>query len=479
MKLAWRCAAGRVAGVLCGCLAALGAVAEEGPRELADPIAETIAKGDIVVGVVPFVRAPQSFDPVKPLGTNDAWARIQSLAPIPDGSGRLVFNDLRGLLYVTDVDGSEPAAYLDLRREGLALHNHDFPNEAGLLGFAFHPDFGKPGEPGHGKFYTAYSAAPESLQEVISGANQESVIREWTIADPGATAFVGTGREVFRVSQFAPTHNIGTIAFNPAAEPGSDDYGLLYVCLGDGGGANDPQKNGQNPESVLGAILRIDPLGIEKGEYGIPEDNPYADGQGGAPEVWAWGLRHAQQFSWDTDGRMFINDIGQDQVEEVNLGVAGGNYGWPLREGMFATAQGSAGTRLGSVYPLPEEESGRFIYPVAQYDHSEGFAIGSGFVYRGEGIPELQGRYVFGDITLGRIFHMDADDLTPGQPTTISELRLSIDGEERELADIAGYTNTYHAGIPRVDLRMGMDAAGEIFLLTKGDGWIRKLVAAN
>ena len=151
--------------------------------------------------------------------------------------------------------------YLDLRREGLALHNHDFPNEAGLLGFAFHPDFAERGKRGHGKFYTAYSAAPETLAEVISGSNQESVIREWTIADPGATAFVGTAREVFRVSQFAPTHNIGTIAFNPAAAPGSDDYGLLYVCLGDGGGANDPQKNGQNPDTLLSAILRIDPLG--------------------------------------------------------------------------------------------------------------------------------------------------------------------------------------------------------------------------
>ena len=324
---------------------ALGVAAEEGPAELADPIPETIAKGDLVVGLVPFVRAPQSFDPVKPLGTNDAWARIQSLAPVPDGSGRLVFNDIRGLLYVTDVGGAEPEVYLDLRREGVALHNHDFPNEAGLLGFAFHPDFGTPGRPGYGKFYTAYSGAPVTLAEVISGTNQESVIREWTATDPTANAFVGAAREVLRVSQFAPTHNVGNIAFNPHVEADADDYGNLYICLGDGGGANDPQGNGQNPQTLLAAILRIDPLALDKGEYGIPAGNPFADGEGGAPEVWAWGLRHAQQFSWDTDGRMFINDIGQDQVEEVNIGVAGGNYGWPVREGTFATAQGSAGTR--------------------------------------------------------------------------------------------------------------------------------------
>ena len=312
---------------------------------------------------------------------------------------------------------------------------------------------------------------------MISGLNQESVIREWTIADPGATAFVGTAREVLRVSQFAPTHNIGNIDFNPTAAPDSSDYGLLYVCLGDGGGANDPQRNGQNPGTLLSAILRIDPVGAGEHEYGIPEDNPFAGGEGGAPEVWAWGLRHAQQFSWDTDGRMFINDIGQDQVEEVNLGVAGGNYGWPLREGTFATAQGSEGARLGSVYPRPEEEAGRFVYPVAQYDHDEGFAIGSGFVYRGDGIPELAGRYVFADITLGRMFHMDTANLEPGRPAAISELRLTFDGDERPLMDIAGFTNTYHDGIPRVDLRMGIDSGGEIYLLTKGDGWIRKLVA--
>ena len=470
---------GRAAGAVLGWAFVLSTVAEEGPAELADPIPEAIVKGDLLVGVVPFVRAPQSFDPVKPLGTNDAWARIQNLAPIPDGSGRLVFNDIRGVLYVTDVHGAEPEVYLDLRREGVALHNHDFPNEAGLLGFAFHPDFGTPGRPGYGKFYTAYSGAPATLAEVVSGTNQESVIREWTATDPSANAFAGAARELLRVGQFAPTHNVGNIAFNPYAAIDSDDYGNLYICLGDGGGANDPQGNGQSPETLLAAILRIDPLALDKGAYGIPDGNPFADGEGGAPEVWAWGLRHAQQFSWDTDGRMFINDIGQDQVEEVNLGVAGGNYGWPVREGTFATAQGSAGTRLGSVYSLPDEEPGRFVYPVAQYDHDEGFAIGSGFVYRGEGIPELRGRYVFGDITLGRIFHMDANDLTPGQPAAISELRLMIDGEERELVDVAGYANTYHAGIPRVDLRMGMDAEGEIYLLTKGDGWIRKLVAAR
>ena len=285
-------------------------------------------------------------------------------------------------------------------------------------------------------------------------------------------------RELLRVPQFAPTHNVGTLAFNPTAAEGTPDYGMLYICLGDGGGANDPHENGQDPSTLLAAIIRIDPLGGEgDAAYGIPADNPFADGVDAAPEVWAYGLRHAQHFSWGPDGRMYINDIGQDQVEEVNLGVPGGNYGWRIREGMFATAYGRGTMRLGQVYALPEED-GPYVYPVAQYDHGEGYAIGGGYAYGGEAVPALRGKYVFADITRGRLFLIDTDGLEPGNPAPIEELRLLFDGEERDLIDVAGFANTYHGGV-RADLRLGIDAAGEIYLLTKGDGWIRKLVAAT
>ena len=116
------------------------------------------------------------------------------------------------------------------------------------------------------------------------------------------------------------------------------------------------------------------------------------------------------------------------------------------------------------------------MYPVAQYDHDEGYAIGSGFVYRGAAIPALQGRYVFADITRGRVFTIGTNALRPGHPVPIEELRLNIEGEERALLDVVGFGNTYHGGV-RADLRLGLDAAGELYLLTKGDGWIRKLVA--
>lgn len=468
---------------------AVAAFAEEGPQPLPNPLPDAIPQGDIVVAAVPFVRAPETSDPAKPVGTNDAYARIQYLMPIPDGSGRLVFNDLRGFLYATDASGADPVVYLDLNAQDVDFYNASYPNETGLMGFAFHPEFAEEGKPGYGKFYTAFTAVPAGfgsniddaalgqLMFYVSGQDQGDVIREWTATDPAADVFEGTSREIFRNAQFAVTHNIGTIAFNPYANEDSPDHGLLYASIGDGGSANDPEDNGQDLATPLGTILRIDPL--KSGEdraYGIPADNPFVDRAGAAPEIWAYGIRHAQHFSWDEDGRMFINDIGQDQLEEINLGIPGGNYGWRLREGTFATAFGVEAAGIGNVFPLPPTDEELFVYPVAQYDHDEGYAIGSGFVYRGVGIPSLRGRYVFADITRGRIFTIATDALRPGHPTPIEELRLTFDGEERALLDLVGFGNTYHGGV-RADLRLGLDAAGELYLLTKGDGWIRKLVA--
>ena len=469
-------------------LTSMAVFAREPPQPIEDPLPATIPKGQIVVAAVPFVRAPRTTDPATPVGTNDAYARIQYLQPIPDGSGRLVFNDLRGILYLTDATGTEPVVYLDLHARDVGFYNASYPNETGLLGFAFHPEFAEQGKPGYGKLYTAFSAVPagfgsnvddaalKALMFYVSGQDQEDVIREWTATDPAADAFEGSSREVFRGGQFAVTHNIGTIAFNPHAAGDSRDYGLLYASIGDGGSANDPRENGQDLSTPLAAILRIDPLNPAGDRaYGIPPDNPFAGVAGAAPEIWAYGLRHPQHFSWDEDGRMFINDIGQDQVEEVNLGIPGGNYGWRLREGTFATAFGWNAAGIGSVFPLPATDGELFVYPIAQYDHDEGYAIGSGFVYRGEAIPALRGRYVFADITRGRIFSIRTDALRPGHPTPIEELRLTFDGEERELIDVVGFGNTYHGGV-RADLRLGLDAGGELYLLTKGDGWIRKLV---
>lgn len=455
----------------------------------AGPLPATIVKAGLAVVATPFARAPRTTDPplapnAPPAYGNDAYARIQYLLPVPDGSGRLAVNDVRGPLYMIGGEGGEPTLYLDHRTEDIGLDTSHMPNEAGFLGLAFHPEFGVAGAPGHGKFYTAYSASVESgvADYLEAPANvQESVIREWTARDPAAAEFAGTSREVLRVGQFAPNHNVGTVAFNPTAAPGSPDYGALYVAIGDGGAAQDPMDHGQRLATPLGAILRIDPLARTEGRgYGIPADNPFVGRSDAAAELWAYGLRHPQQFSWDAAGRMFIADIGQDSVEEINLGVAGGNYGWRLREGTFATMNAVGALPGGLVYPLPEADPEPFMYPVAQYDHDEGYAIGGGYVYGGEGIPALRGKYMFTEMVRGRLFAIDAGNLVEDGATRIEEVRILIDGEEVELTDVAGFHDTYKGvGALRVDARLGIDHQGELYLLTKGDGWIRRLTATE
>ena len=459
-------------------IAAAAFPVEAQPEALADPIPEAIPKGDLIVEATRFVRAPRTEDSVVRRITTTSHARIQYLTPVGDGSGRLVLNDIRGVVYITDEDGMDPVTYLDVRTRDIGFDDSSFPNESGLVSVVFHPQFAAAGTPGYGKLYTAYSARSDSgvadYLDDDAGAH-ESVIREWTADDPQANVFSGTSREVFRIGQFAPNHNIGTLAFNPTAAPGSADYGILYASLGDAGAGHDPRDYGQSLSEPHGAIIRIDPLGGDGSRgYGIPADNPFVGEAGVAPEIWAYGLRHAQQFSWDTDGRMFMGEIGQETVEEINLGVRGANYGWRLREGMFATGFTVPPGRPGPLYPRPAEDEQPLVYPVAQYDHDEGHAVSGGYVYRGRAIPELQGKYLFTDFPTGRVFYIDADGLVPGELAEIRELRLIVDGQEQDLADAVGHRNPYDPGL-RADARLGIDSAGELYLLTKADGWVRKL----
>ena len=281
----------------------LGTVVHGQSERLEDPISETIQKGELVVGVDEFVRVPRTVDSSDGGQTNPAYARIQYLVPVGDGTGRLAINDLRGPLYLTDESGATPTMFLDLRQQDIGFDDSMFPNETGLVSVAFHPQFGLEGTPGYGKFYTAYSAGSDTgVADYLEddAESHESVIREWTVSDPSENVFRGTSREVFRIGQFAPNHNIGTIAFNTHVGPDSPEYGLLYVCLGDGGAAHDPRDYGQSLEVPQAAIIRIDPLGREGAkEYGIPSDNPFVGEANVAPEIWAYGLRHPQHFSWD------------------------------------------------------------------------------------------------------------------------------------------------------------------------------------
>ena len=173
-----------------------------------------------------------------------------------------------------------------------------------------------------------------------------------------------------------------------------------------------------------------------------------------------------------------MNDIGQNQIEEVNIGIRGANYGWNVREGTFLTGAGVEGGSLPYLYPLVDQNDD-FTYPVAQYDHDDlSNAIGAGFLYEGDAIPTLRGMYVFSDLVQGRLFYTDLSERNEQGLATILELRTRINGKNQALKEVLAYENTY-APIPRVDLRLGTDSEGEIYTLSKGDGKIRKIVLAE
>lgn len=256
------------------------------------------------------------------------------------------------------------------------------PSEAGLLGIAFHPDFATNGE-----VYLSYTTG-----------NLVSHISRFTSLDGGQTLDPESEELLLTLDQPFDNHNGGNILFGPD--------GFLYIGFGDGGSGGDPGDRAQNTGTLYGSLLRID---VDNGSpYGIPGDNPFApnalcsDGTGtepmSCPEIYAWGFRNPWRFSFDSaTGELWVGDVGQNAWEEVDTVELGGNYGWRCREGAhdFNTS---------GVCP-----SG-LIDPVIEYSHGVGISITGGYVYRGDDIPELTGRYVFADLN-GKIF---ADTLAAG-----------------------------------------------------------------
>ncbi len=443
---------------------------------LADPIPGEIEKGRLIVRVEDFAQVPAS-SVLRPL------ARVNMLTHAGDGSGRLFVIDMAGSIYVIRDKRVIPEPFIDLGK----YRGADFlaeEQEIGVKSIAFHPDFAKPGAPGFGRLYTVHSERAESnsasdetptFPSPSGSIHHYDVVSEWSV-DPTEPDRVlpDSQRELMRIAQPEQDNGIGQIGFDPNLERGDPSYGLLYIAVGDGGAGDHsivaPYRQGQNLGTPFGAILRIDPRpGSTEGAYGIPGSNPFATaGADVLAEIWAYGLRNPLRFSWDTrgDGRMLIADTGQKNIEEVNLGLPGANYGWSFREGTFAVNHADE----SEVFPLPPgDASWEFTYPVLQYDHDEGDAIAGGFVYRGRLLPDLRGRYVFTDLVTGRIFHVDANALTPGRSAKIEELRLFYNGAEKTFLDIL---NDDH----RADLRLGVDEDGELYALTKRDGMVRRLL---
>jgi hypothetical protein len=443
--------------------------------QVADPVPGNVPLGDVEVRVEFVVQLPDSGSMSRP--------RARPMILSGDGSGRRFVADQNGIIYQIHPDASL-SVFLDVAAATDLVV--DF-NQRGVSSFAFHPDFSAFFKPGYRKLYTATtqstaSGTPDFPVPAGAPTSHHTVIEEWEVmsTDPDAID-PASRREVLRIGQPYDGHEVGQIGFDPNVRPVSADYGLLYIAMGDGGAdiccppTIDPLLVGQDRSSPLGTLLRIDPLESGPSSYSVPASNPFVDDGDPATlgEIWAYGLRNPHRFAFDTggDGKLLISDIGASNIEEIDLGQSGANYGWSEREGTFLVMRDD----LFEVYALPPgDDTLGYTYPVIQYDHDEGdVAISSGYVYRGARIPPLEGAYVFGDLVSGRIFSAPADDLDGTGIVAFEELRLidAADSQPRSLLAIIGGGTP----APRADLRFGLDDDGEIYLLTKQDGSVRRL----
>jgi glucose/arabinose dehydrogenase len=372
----------------------------------------------------PSTRASSSTAPPSstPGSTGDLADASLTLTPVAelDAPTAMAVRDGDEALYVTEQAGlvravrggaldSEPVLDLTERvQDG---------GEQGLLGIAFSPD--------GSKLYVHYS-------DLTQGGDNQIDEYEMTdgVVDPASR------RPLLSVETLQPNHNGGQLAFGP------DD--LLYVGLGDGGGAADrgdghaPGGNGQSLDTLLGKILRIDPEPSTDLPYTIPADNPFAEG-GGRPEIWTYGLRNPWRFSFDREtGDLWIGDVGQNAREEIDYlpagEGAGANFGWNRLEG----SQPFEGT------PPPDAVAPIFEYP----NPDEGCSVTGGFVYRGTGIPDLQGAYVFADYCEGEL-----RALTQAGGGVTAERRLGV-----STSNVAAF---------------GEDGDGELYVLSQGEGLLR------
>ena len=332
-------------------------------------------------------------------------------------------------VFANQPDAASTSAFIDLTSRVTCC------GETGLLGLAFHPLF--PSDP---RAYLSYTTTV--------GGQLVSRLAEYRSADGGATLDPASARVLMEINQPEKNHNGGHVVFGPD--------GYLYYGLGDGGGAGDAHGtigNGQDLNTLLGKMLRID-VDSSVMPYGIPADNPYATdaacgntgGAGSAPcaEIYAWGLRNPWQFSFDSQGgALWIGDVGQDLWEEVDRISAPANLGWRCREGAHAY-NGNCGSATS------------FTDPVAEYPHGPDESITGGFVYRGSMYPAIAGHYVCADYVSGRLFQFPAD--TPA--TSTLEMTSS------------GLSNINPSSF-------GQDADGELYLVDYTNGGFYQLTAAG
>ena len=295
-----------------------------------------------------------------------------------DGTGRRFIVEQPGRISVMQPGSSTRTTFLDITARVLS------GGERGLLGLAFHPQFAS-----NRRFFVDYTRRPDGA----------TVIAEYRVSPSNPNVAQTSETVLLVIPQPYENHNGGMVEFGPD--------GYLYIGMGDGGSGNDPENRAQNPNELLGKILRID---VDRG--GAPPTNPYADGSG-RREIYAIGLRNPWRFSFDrATGQLYVGDVGQNEREEVDIVTVGGNYGWRVFEGNRCTNLGPASCAAPG-----------FIAPIADYDHSTNgrCSITGGYVYRGAQQSLPYGAYVYGDYCSGEIFMFQA-----GVQSVLTRTSLSI-----------------------------------------------------
>jgi glucose/arabinose dehydrogenase len=350
--------------------------------------------------------------------TERRWPETRFDLPVwvgvpPGAPGTRLVVEQRGVVRALDAATGATRVWADLRdrvnREG---------NEEGLLALAFHPRFAQ----GERRVFVWYTAARP----------RRTILASFRVAGEGVGALdPSTERRLLEVAQPWANHNGGDLHFGPD--------GLLHVSIGDGGSANDPRGNGQDPTTLLGTIVRIDVDRSEGGRpYGIPADNPYADGEGGRPEIYTIGLRNPWRMAFDDAGRLWVGDVGQNAWEEVTVvSGPGENHGWNIREGE-------------SCFRALTCRSEGLVAPVHTYPHKVGRSITGGVPYTGDDLPGLANSYLFADYVTGRVWSICMDEPGTGH---------------RELADLEILPSTF-----------GVEPDGEVLLADWRGGGLHRLV---
>jgi hypothetical protein len=516
--------------------------------------ARAARQAPLTLEVADFATLPVTGSYTGGTGNPGSLARVNFMRPEPGTSGRIFVNDLNGPLYILDPKTHAFTTYLDFNGRDQAAGLFDrftfasgFAN--GLITFQFDPDYLK-----NGRFYTIHLedvSVPGSLvpdKTSVPGLDltgytptapvttpgrilREAVLIEWTDTNIADAVFEGTAREILRIQLNTQIHPTGDLIFNPTARPGDADWRVLYVAAGDGGSGEqkspDMRHNPQRLDTLVGKILRIIPDLSEhtststvsaNGRYRIPNDNPFVKTAGAHGEIWAYGMRNPHRLTWDVDPARPSNNhllamvIGLHTWEAVDVIHKGANYGYSEREG---TEQLLSTNLTG---PLPADDHIPVLisdtvtdgtvtptYPVLEYNHSQGFSIMGGFVYRGTRLPALRGKFLLGDILTGRLWYANyaemlaADDGKAATVAPLHEVQLRWN-DPNDTPDaglvtyptmnpivVAAYNARRHAAAPdattpmpaRADIRFGFDANGEVYILSKVDGMIRAVTGAS